>query len=143
MTFANIDYIMITLSCITKNFDRLAEALVPMGDQIGMSHEEKVEMLRSKTRKFTAAEIKDKFMKGAKHGKAPVPVVPLVEGENELVSVQEEVDVLMDIQDVKARPNMKERRRSSISLVAEKAKEVIGESSGIKLVNPDLLSQRI
>lgn len=133
---------MITLSCITKNFDRLAEALVPMGDQIGLSHEQKIEMLRSKTRKFTAEEIKDKFMKGARHGKASVPVVPLVNAEDELVSVKEEVDVLMDIQDVKAKPDMKERRRSSISLVAEKAKGVIGESSGIKLVNPDLLSQR-
>lgn len=145
MTFANIDYIMITISCITKNFDRLAHALVPMGEQIGMSHEEKVEMLRSKTRRFTGEEIKEKFLKGARHGKAStaqVPAVALVEGEEELVSVQEEVDVLKDIQNAKQRPNMK-ARRSSLTLVADKAKEAMGESSSIMMVNPDLLSQRI
>ena len=142
LTFANIDYIMITISCITKNFDRLAEALVPMGDQIGMSHEEKVEMLRSKTKKFTEEDIREKFLKGARHGKAPVPAVNLVEGEEEMVIVQEEVDVLKDIQNVKCRPAVK-TRRSSLSLVADKAKEVMGESSGVMMVNPDLLSQRI
>ena len=145
LTFANIDYIMITISCITKNFDRLAAALVPMGEQIGMSHKEKVEMLRSKTKRFSEEEIKEKFLKGARHGKAvpaQVPVVHLVEGEEGLVSVREEVDILKDIQNVKSRPNMK-TRRSSISLVADKAKEVIGESSGIMMVNPDLLSQRM
>lgn len=110
-----------------------------------MSHEEKVEMLRSKTRKFTAEEIREKFLKGARHGKstpAQVPAVALVEGEEELVSVQEEVDVLKDIQNLKQRPNMK-ARRPSLTLVADKAKEAMGESSGIMMVNPDLLSQRI
>lgn len=98
-------------------------------------------MLRSKTRRFTAEEIKDKFMKGARHGKA-VPAVKLVEGEDELVNVQEEVDILNDILNVKARPSTK-TRRSSLNVVADRAKDVMGESSGIMMVSPDLLSQRI
>ena len=52
---------MITIRLLMKDYDHLAKCLVPMGDQIGMSHEEIAIMLRTKTRAFTEAEIREKF----------------------------------------------------------------------------------
>ncbi|KAH7063424.1 phosphoinositide 3-kinase regulatory subunit 4 [Macrophomina phaseolina] len=63
LTFKNIDYIMITVRLIMKDYQHLAKCLVPMGDQIGMTLEEKAEMLRRKTRAFTEQEIAVKFWK--------------------------------------------------------------------------------
>lgn len=63
LTFKNIDYIMITIRLAMKDYDHLAKCLVPMGDQINMTLEEKAQMLRSKTRAFTEEEIKVKFAK--------------------------------------------------------------------------------
>ncbi|KAF4537621.1 Acylamide-delta 3-desaturase [Lasiodiplodia theobromae] len=63
LTFKNIDYIMITIRLAMKDYDHLAKCLVPMGDQINMTLEEKARMLRSKTRAFTEEEIKVKFAK--------------------------------------------------------------------------------
>ena len=134
LTFANVDYIMITMSCLTKNFDKLARHLVPMGEQISMSHEERVEMLRSKTRKFTPEEIKTKFLKGARSGKADCLPIPEV--------VVEDHDEVKKIPILESRPAAGKVRRSSITQVRTLAKEVMGDSSGI-LVNPDILSQRI
>lgn len=61
--FYNIDYLMITLSLMTKNYEHLARCLVPMGDQMGMTLEERAEMLRSKTKQFTEEEIAAKWGK--------------------------------------------------------------------------------
>jgi hypothetical protein len=61
--FYNIDYLMITLSLMTKNYEHLARCLVPMGDQMGMTLEERAEMLRSKTKKFSEEEIAAKWGK--------------------------------------------------------------------------------
>lgn len=63
LTFKDIDYIMITVRVLTKNYDCLAKHLVPMGKQIGMTHQEKMDMLRTKTRKFSADEIREKYEK--------------------------------------------------------------------------------
>jgi hypothetical protein len=40
-----------------KDFDYLAKRLVPIGEQIGFSHREKAEMMKSKTRRFSAEDI--------------------------------------------------------------------------------------
>lgn len=50
---------------LTKNYMKLAAQMVPIGDQIGMSQVELAEMLRTKTRKFSEAEIAAKFKKAA------------------------------------------------------------------------------
>lgn len=61
LVFRNIDYIMITVRLMRKDYDHLARCLVPMGDQIGMTHAELAAMLRRKTRRFSEEEIKRKF----------------------------------------------------------------------------------
>lgn len=61
--FRNIDYLMITFRVLRKDYDHLAKCLVPIGDQIGKSHDELADMLRTKTRKFSEAEIRAKFGK--------------------------------------------------------------------------------
>lgn len=52
---------MITVRLMRKDYDHLARCLVPMGDQIGMTHAELAAMLRRKTRRFSEEEIKRKF----------------------------------------------------------------------------------
>ncbi|GME26406.1 putative acylamide-delta3 -desaturase protein [Neofusicoccum parvum] len=63
LTFKNIDYIMITVRLVMKDYMHLAKCLVPMGEQIGMTLDEKAAMLRRKTRAFTEEEIAVKFGK--------------------------------------------------------------------------------
>ena len=63
LVFYNIDYLMITFSLLAKNYEYLARCLVPMGDQMSLSMEERAEMLRSKTRQFTEEEIAAKWAK--------------------------------------------------------------------------------
>lgn len=122
LTFTGIDYLEMTFRTITKDYDTLAKKLVPMGEQIAMSHEERMELLRSKTKRFTEEEIADKFLKGAKSGKAPrTPAVADTKPTT-----------------VKSESTTEKLRKSSISLV----KEVVGESSGVSL-DHDLLSQRV
>lgn len=64
LTFQDIDYIMLTVKVLSKDWDHLARCLVPMGDQVAMSHQQKVDMLRSKVRRFTEEEIQAKYGKG-------------------------------------------------------------------------------
>lgn len=109
---------MMTYSCLTKDYDHLAKCLVPMGAQVGMTHQERMDMLRSKTRKFTPEEIQQKFAKGSAAAQATK--------ESKTASA--------------SKPAVS--RRASITLAASKAKASIGESSGMA-VNPDLLSQRM
>ena len=54
---------MMTVSVLRKDYDHLARCLVPIGDQFNMSHQEIVEMLRSKTKRFTEEDIQKKFRK--------------------------------------------------------------------------------
>ncbi|KAL4909940.1 hypothetical protein BDW74DRAFT_144079 [Aspergillus multicolor] len=61
LVFRNIDYIMITIRLIRKDYAYLAKCLVPMGEQIGMTMEERAEMLRRKTRRFSEKDVKAKF----------------------------------------------------------------------------------
>lgn len=61
MVFHNIDYLMITIRLLMKDYEHLARCLVPIGDQISMTMAERAAMLKSHTRKFTEEEIKEKF----------------------------------------------------------------------------------
>jgi hypothetical protein len=54
---------MVTFTLLRKNYLHLARCLVPMGDQMKMSLEERAEMLRRKTKKFTEEEIAEKWGK--------------------------------------------------------------------------------
>ena len=66
LVFQNIDYLMMTYRILAKDYLYLANCLVPIGDQIGMSKQELADMLRSKTRRFTEEDIQEKFYKGQK-----------------------------------------------------------------------------
>lgn len=52
---------MITVRLLMKDYAHLAKCLVPMGDQIDMTLDERAEMLRRHTRRFTEEEIREKF----------------------------------------------------------------------------------
>ncbi|CAI7630286.1 hypothetical protein N7533_004066 [Penicillium manginii] len=58
LVFRNVDYIFITVNLIRKNYLHLAKCLIPIGDQVNMTLEERAEMLRSRTRRFTRPEEK-------------------------------------------------------------------------------------
>ena len=77
LVFHNIDYLMMTLKLMQKDYLYLANCLVPMGDQIGMSQQELADMLRTKTRRFTEEEIRAKFkapVSAAERKSASVPL---------------------------------------------------------------------
>ena len=59
--FHDIDWFMMTVKLLQKDYMYLAARLVPIGDQIGMSQIELASMLRTKTRRFTEEDIKKKF----------------------------------------------------------------------------------
>lgn len=63
LTFHNIDYIMLTITLLRKDYMHLASCLIPMGEQIGMTQVEIAEMLRRKTRRFSEEEIMKKYGK--------------------------------------------------------------------------------
>ncbi|KFY19734.1 hypothetical protein V491_04258 [Pseudogymnoascus sp. VKM F-3775] len=96
-----------------------------MGAQIGMTHEEKVEMLRSKTRKFTPEEIKLKFMKKGDRTTASAPA-----------------PAAMPLVGVAKGTKVGRSRRESVTAAAVKAGVSIGEGSG-RVVNHDLVSHRL
>lgn len=54
---------MLTVTLLSKNYEHLARCLVPMGVQMKMTMEERVEMLKRKTRRFTEEEIAEKWGK--------------------------------------------------------------------------------
>nr|POE94813.1 hypothetical protein CFP56_74521 [Quercus suber] len=61
LVFHNIDYLMMTVTLLRKDYLKLADCLVPIGDQVSMTREEIAAMLKTKTRKFSEEEIKRKF----------------------------------------------------------------------------------
>ena len=54
---------MMTVTLLRKDYMHLASCLVPMGDQIGMSQEAIANMLRTKTKRFSDDEIREKYRK--------------------------------------------------------------------------------
>jgi hypothetical protein len=54
---------MLTVTLLRKDYEHLARCLVPMGEQMKMTMEERVAMLKRKTRRFTEEEIAEKWGK--------------------------------------------------------------------------------
>jgi hypothetical protein len=70
LVFHDIDYLMITLKLIQKDYMHLAKCLVPIGEQMDMTLEERAAMLRRHARRFSEEEIREKFpAKGDGKGK--------------------------------------------------------------------------
>lgn len=89
LVFHNIDYLMMTFKLMQKDYMYLANCLVPMGDQIGMSRQELADMLRTKTRRFTEEEIEAKFKKpvsAAERKKAGVQKPPVDEKKTDVMT---------------------------------------------------------
>jgi hypothetical protein len=63
LVFQNIDYLAITFRLLRKDYDHLAKCLLPIGDQVGKSHQEIVSLLKRKTRRFTEDQIAKIFGK--------------------------------------------------------------------------------
>lgn len=63
LVFHDIDYIMITVKVLMKDYEYLARRLVPIGNQRGLSIEERIALLKRHTRQFTEDEIRLKFKK--------------------------------------------------------------------------------
>jgi hypothetical protein len=63
IVFYNIDYFFLTVNLLRKNYEHIAKCLVPMGDQMNLTMDEKVEMLKRKTRRFSKEEIAEKWKK--------------------------------------------------------------------------------
>ncbi|KAK7750989.1 hypothetical protein SLS62_007122 [Diatrype stigma] len=61
LVFHNIDYLMITVRLMMRDYEHLAKCLVPIGDQIDLTLEERATMLKRHTRRFSEEEIKQKF----------------------------------------------------------------------------------
>ncbi|KAI1322179.1 fatty acid desaturase [Xylariaceae sp. FL0255] len=61
LVFHNIDYLEITVRLMMRDYQHLAKCLVPIGDQISMTMEQREAMLRRHTRKFSEEEIREKF----------------------------------------------------------------------------------
>ncbi|KND89806.1 hypothetical protein TOPH_05500 [Tolypocladium ophioglossoides CBS 100239] len=63
LVFHNIDFLMISLRLLCKDYEHLAKCLVPIGDQIDLTMEGRVALLKKLTRKFSEEEIQEKFQK--------------------------------------------------------------------------------
>ena len=63
LVFQNIDYLNMTYRILNKDYSYLADCMVPIGDQIGMSKQDLADMLRTKTRRFSEEEIQEKYYK--------------------------------------------------------------------------------
>lgn len=61
LVFKHVDFLLITVHLLRKDYDHLANCLVPIGDQIGKSRRELASMLREKARRFTEDDIQLKF----------------------------------------------------------------------------------
>ncbi|ODA83295.1 hypothetical protein RJ55_01807 [Drechmeria coniospora] len=66
LVFHNIDFLMITLRLVLKDYEHLAKCLVPMGDQIRLTMDGRIALLKKLTRRFSEEEIQEKFRKGRK-----------------------------------------------------------------------------
>ena len=63
LVFHNIDFLMISLRLLRKDYEHLAKCLVPMGRQIDLTMEGRIALLKKLTRKFSEDEILEKFRK--------------------------------------------------------------------------------
>ncbi|KAL5114482.1 hypothetical protein ACEQ8H_007625 [Pleosporales sp. CAS-2024a] len=64
LVFYNMDYMFLTFHLLRKNYDHIAQCLVPLGAaQMKLTHDERVAMLKRKTRRFTEDDIAAKWGK--------------------------------------------------------------------------------
>ncbi|EJP64641.1 fatty acid desaturase [Beauveria bassiana ARSEF 2860] len=61
LVFHNIDYLMITVRLLMKDHYTLAKCMIPIGDQIRLTLDERVALLKNHTRQFSEEEIRIKF----------------------------------------------------------------------------------
>lgn len=61
LVFHNIDYLMITVRLLMKDYATLAKCMVPIGDQMNMSMDDRIALLKSHTKRFTEEELRAKF----------------------------------------------------------------------------------
>lgn len=61
LVFHDIDYLMVTVRLLMKDYKRLAECLVPIGSQMSLNMDERVKLLQRHTRRFSEEEIEQKF----------------------------------------------------------------------------------
>lgn len=62
MTFQNVNFIGLAILLCRKDYEYLAaDCLVPMGNQVELTKEETVAMLKRKTRRFSKDMIIQKF----------------------------------------------------------------------------------
>jgi hypothetical protein len=53
LVFRNIDYLMVTIKLLQKDYEFIAKRMVPLGKaQASMTLQERVDMLRARTRRF-------------------------------------------------------------------------------------------
>lgn len=52
LVFRNVDYIFITVNLLRKNYVHLAKCMIPIGDQVDLTLEQRADLLRGRTRRF-------------------------------------------------------------------------------------------
>lgn len=52
LVFRNVDFIFITVNLLRKDYLHLARCLIPMGEQVDMTLEQRADMLRTRARRF-------------------------------------------------------------------------------------------
>ncbi|KAM5344110.1 hypothetical protein ACJ41O_012647 [Fusarium nematophilum] len=63
LVFHDIDYFMLTVRLLMKDYRRLAKCMVPIGSQVSLTMDERMQLLRRHTRPFSEDEIANKFKK--------------------------------------------------------------------------------
>lgn len=61
LVFHNIDYLMITVRLLMKDYHTLAKCMIPIGDQIKLTLDERVALLKKHTKQFSEEEVRRKF----------------------------------------------------------------------------------
>jgi hypothetical protein len=61
--FHGVDFIVITIKLMQKDYLYLAKCMVPLGDQIKMTLDERVMLLKKYTQRFSEEEIDRLFKK--------------------------------------------------------------------------------
>jgi hypothetical protein len=65
LVFHNIDFLMITVRLMMHDYETLAKCMVPLGDQIAMTMEERIEFLKRHTQQLSEEEVRLKFNKSS------------------------------------------------------------------------------
>lgn len=61
LVFHNIDYVMITVRLMMKDYETLAKCLVPIGDQVHLSIPDRIDLLKRLTKRFSDDQIREKY----------------------------------------------------------------------------------